>query len=53
LRLELIEAPIGLIEELEVWFPEQTILDHGNNLSPILVVGRCNHEFSKTFGGAK
>jgi len=26
---------------------------HGNNLSPILVVSRCKHVFSKTFGGAK
>jgi hypothetical protein len=26
---------------------------HGNSLSPILVIGRCKQDFSKTFGGVE
>jgi hypothetical protein len=26
---------------------------YGNSLSPIMVIGRCKHDFSKTFEGAK
>jgi hypothetical protein len=53
LKLELTKAIIGLIEELDVRFFEQIVYDAMGIVYPLLAIGKCKQDFSKTFEGAE